>query len=215
MGRAGRRCGAARRLPAHGLHKDDTVWIIQGDEAYVYDALDQLPDPDPVVARAGEALASDVPVVLDGRRRTVLYEVTEPLALPTVFDRLTEDYLLDLYLEAGISPAEMLGVIAWWGVLAPQESIQIEGYRLPDPASDIAERLRSEIVLGEGAIASSYAQLVENVPQTEQEIAGRVVVTLDYGQVKQYVFDGADTLWVVTDHVGETEMVEEAIAALP
>ena len=51
----------------------------------------------------------------------------------------------------------------------------------------------------------------------EEEIAGRTVTTLDYEPVKQHIFSSADggTVWVVTDHVGETALVEEALAALP
>ena len=198
--------------------KDDTAWIIEGDEEYVWDALDQLPAPSPAGALPGDALLTEVPFTLDGRRRIGLYEATEPLFLPTLSERLgpeVDEWLLDLYLHAGVSPSEILGVIAWWGLESNQDGIQIEGYRLPEGAAEQLEQLRSEIVLGEGIETASYATLLEGVGRSEQELGGRSVTTLDYGSTKQHVFSGADTVWIVTDHVGEPELAEEAIAALP
>jgi len=198
--------------------KDDVVWVIEGDEEYVWDALDQLPEPAAVGSLAGDDLLTDVPYALDGRRRIGLYESTEPLFLPTLSERLgpeVDDWLLDLYLNAGVSPSEILGVIAWWGLESNQDGIQIEGYRLPPTAADQLERLRSEILLGEGGESASFAALLQGVGRLEQEIGGRTVTTLDYGDVKQHVFSSPDTVWVVTDHIGQAEMAAEAIAALP
>ncbi len=198
--------------------KDDTAWIIEGDEDYVWDALDQLPGPTPVGALTGDSLLTEVPYALTDRRRIGLYESTEPLFLPTLSERLgpeVDAWLLDLYLNAGISPSEILGVVAWWGLDSSQDSIQIEGYRLPAGAADQLEALRSQIILGEGADTSSYATLLDGVGRSEQEIGGHTVTTLDYGDTKQYVFSSEDTVWVVTDPLGETQMAEEAIAALP
>jgi hypothetical protein len=198
--------------------KDDTAWIIEGDEEYVWDALDQLPAPSPAGALPGDDLLTQVPYTLDGRRRIGLYEATEPLFLPTLSERPgpeLDGWLLDLYLRAGVSPSEILGVIAWWGLESNQDGIQIEGYRLPQDAAEQLEQLRSKIVLGEGAESTSYATLLEGVGRSEQELGGRTVTTLDYGDAKQHVFSGADTVWIVTDHVGEPELAEEAIAGLP
>lgn len=198
--------------------KDDTAWIVEGDEQYVWDALGQLPDPDPIGSLPGDSLMTEVPLTLDGRRRVGLSEAIEPLGLPTINSRLgpeLDDWLLDLYLGAGITPSEMLGVLSWWGLASNQDSIQIEGYRLPEAGSELLERLRSEIFLGEGVEDASYAWLLEGVELVESEIAGRDVTTLDYGPAKQHFFGSEDTVWIVTDHVGEAEMAEEAIAALP
>jgi hypothetical protein len=198
--------------------RDDTAWIIEGDEEYVWDALDQLPAPSPASALPGDSLLTEVPFTLDDRRRIGLYEATEPLFLPTLSERLgpeVDEWLLDLYLNAGVSPSEILGVIAWWGLESNQDGIQIEGYRLPEAAAEQLEQLRSEIVLGEGVETASYATLLEGVGRSEQELGGRSVTTLDYGSAKQHVFSSADTVWIVTDHVGEPELAEEAIAALP
>ena len=172
--------------------KDDVAWIIEGDEEYVWDALDQLPEPAAVGRLAGDDLLTDVPYALDGRRRIGLYESTEPLFLPTLSERLgpeVDEWLLDLYLNAGVSPSEILGVIAWWGLESNQDGIQIEGYRLPETAADQLERLRSEILLGEGGESASFAALLQGVGRLEQEIGGRTVTTLDYGDVKQHVFN--------------------------
>jgi hypothetical protein len=198
--------------------KDDTAWIIEGDEEYVWDALDQLPAPSPAGALPGDALLTEVPYTLDGRRRIGLYESTEPLFLPTLSERLgpeLDGWLLDLYLRAGVSPSEILGVIAWWGLESNQDGIQIEGYRLPQDAAEQLEQLRSEIVLGEGAESASFTALLEGVGRSEQELGGRTVTTLDFGDSRQHVFSGVDTVWIVTDHVGEPELAEEAIASLP
>jgi hypothetical protein len=198
--------------------KDDTAWIIEGDEQYVWDALDQLPAPTPAGALPGDDLLTQVPYTLDGRRRIGLYEATEPLFLPLLSERLgpeVDAWLLDLYLGAGVSPSEILGVIAWWGLESNQDGIQIEGYRLPPGAAAQLEQLRSQIVLGEGAESASYATLLEGVGRSEQELGGRTVTTLDFGDAKQHVFSAADTVWIVTDHVGEPELAETAIASLP
>ncbi len=198
--------------------KDDTAWIIQGDEEYVWDALDQLPAPAPVGILPGDSLVTEIPVALGDSRRIGLYEATEPLFLPTLSERLgpeVDAWLLDLYLNVGVSPSEILGVIAWWGLESNQDGIQIEGYRLPPGAADQVEELRSQIILGEGVEAASYASLLEGVGRIEQEIGGRAVTTLDFGDVKQHVFSSEDTVWVVTDNVGQPEMAAEAIAALP
>ncbi len=130
--------------------KDDTAWFIQGDNDNVWDVLNQLPDADPVSESSADSLYTDVPIALDGQRRIGLYESTEPLFLPTLGERLGDDleaWLLDLYLEAGISPSEMLGVIAWWGLEAAQDGIQIEGYRLPEGGEELTQRLLEEVFL--------------------------------------------------------------------
>jgi len=201
--------------------KDDTAWIIEGDEEYVWDALDQLPGADPIGALAAEPLVAQLPLVVNDRRRTGLYEATEPLFLPTLSERLSpelEAWLLDLYLEAGISPASMIGAISWWGIESSQESIQIEGYQLPGAPPEFVERLRRKVILAEfyevleGVLVSD---LPAGVTRTDGEVGGRQVSTLDFGPAKQHVFSSGDTVWVVTDHVGEPKMAEEAIAALP
>lgn len=191
---------------------DDTVWIIEGDEQYVWDALDQLPPVDPAGAQVDEQMIASLPLELDGRRRTGLYEATEPLFLPTLSEHLgdeLEQWLLDLYMGAGVTPAEMIGVVTWWGVESSQDSVQIEGYRLPGDDSDLVDRLVSEVILSTGGSPP------DGVSRTQETIAGRDVTTLDFGTLKQHIFSSGDTAWVVTDNIGESEMVEEAIAALP
>jgi len=202
--------------------KDDTVWIIEGDEEYVQDALSQLPGPDPVGVSAADSLFTAVPIELDGRRRVGLYESTEPLFLPTLGERLgvgIEQWLLDLYLGAGISPAEMVGVYTWWGLPTPQDGVQIEGYGLPSGGEEMLERLRTEVFLAQPDQSSETPdeldQLLAGVGFSEQEIAGQAVTTLDYGTMKQHIFSSGDALWVITDAVGEPDLVEQAIAALP
>lgn len=202
--------------------KGDTVWIIEGDEDYVWDALGQLPDPDPVGVSSADSLFTDVPIELGGSRRVGLYESTEPLFMPTLGERLgagIEQWLLDLYLGARISPAEMVGVYTWWGLPTPQDGVQIEGYRLPSGGEEMIERLRTEIFLAQpdqsGEAPGELDQLLAGVGFSEQEIAGQAITTLDYGTRKQHIFSSGDALWVITDAVGEPALVEEAIAALP
>ena len=199
---------------------DDTVWIIEGDEEYVWETLDQLPDAGPITSPVNDTLASEVPLALDGRRRVGLYEIAEPLFLPTFEQHLgpeIDPFLLGLYLDAGVSPSEMLGVAAWWGIETMQDSIQIEGYRLPPEASESLEMLRTEIFLGGGPDAETTSPLLEGIVQTEQEVGGRSVTTLDYEPAQQHIFSSAsgDTIWIVTDYAGEADLAEEAIAALP
>lgn len=210
--------------------KDDTAWIVQGDDEYVWDALGQLPDADPVAPSTADTLYTDVPLSLGGVRRIGLYESTEPLFLPTIGERLGdtfEDWLLELYLEAGITPAEMLGVIAWWGIDAAQDGIQIEGYRLPEGGEEMTQRLLDEVFLVRPPEVSvnpdvevpepvdDIAAMLSGVEFREEEIAGQAVTTLDYGGPKQYIFGSADTIWVISDPLEERALVEEAIEALP
>lgn len=210
--------------------KDDTAWIIQGDTDVVWDALGQLPDADPVAASSADSLYTDVPLTLGGQRRIGLYESTEPLFLPTLGERLgdgLEDWLLDVYLEAGVSPAQMLGVITWWGLEAAQDGIQIEGYRLPGGDEELTQRLLDEVFLirpAEGSVdpeapqtepVDEVTQLLEGVSFEEREISGQTVTELDYGGAKQYIYRSADTIWVVSDPLDQPELVEEAIATLP
>jgi hypothetical protein len=210
--------------------KDDTAWFIQGDTDYVWDALGQLPDADPIGLSSADSLYTDVPLALDGIRRYGLYESTEPLFLPTLGERLGDDieeWLLELYLEAVISPAEMIGVIAWWGLEAAQDGIQIEGYRLPVGGEELTQRLLEDVFLIRppevsvnpdapgGEDADDVALLFEGVEFTEEEIAGRPVTTLDFGGSRQHIFSSADTIWVVSDPLGQPELVEAAIEALP
>jgi hypothetical protein len=208
----------------------DTAWFIQGDNDSVFDALSQLPDAAPVGTSSADSLFTDVPLTLGGERRIGLYESTEPLFLPTLGERLgdnIESWLLDLYLEAGISPSEMLGVITWWGLEAAQDGIQIEGYRLPDGGEELTARLLDEIFLvrppevsidpeSEAALElDPVAAALQGVDFGEEEIAGQTVTTLDYGDTLQYIYSSADTIWVINDPLGERDKVEEAIAALP
>ena len=51
--------------------------------------------------------------------------------------------------------------------------------------------------------------------KSEEEIAGQSVTTLDYGDSRQHIFSTADTIWVISDPLGEPEKVEEAIERLP
>jgi len=210
--------------------RDDTAWFIQGDNDFVWDALSQLPDADPVAPSSADSLFTDVPLALGDKRRVGLYESTEPLFLPTLGERLggsIEDWLLDLYLDAGIAPSQMLGVITWWGLEAAQDGIQIEGYRLPEGGEELTQRLLDEIFLirppevsidpdSEAAPdVDPVATLLEGVDFSEEEIAGQMVTALDFGGSLQYIFSTADTIWVISDPLGERELVEEAIEALP
>jgi hypothetical protein len=201
--------------------KDDTAWIIEGDEPYVWEALDQLPGADPIGAIATQSLVSQLPVVLDGRRRTELYEFTAPLFLPTLSERLSparETWLLDLYLEAGVSPAEMIGAVSWWEIASNPEGIQVEGYQLPGAPAEYIERLLHEVILAETGVdaeGNPVSDLPEGVTRVDREIAGRDVATLDFGFSSQHVYSSGDTVWVVTDHAGEPDMAAEAVAALP
>jgi hypothetical protein len=205
---------------------DDTAWFVQGDNEFVGDALSQLPEPDPVTASSADSLTTDMPIALGGQRRIGLYESTEPLFLPTLGERLgegIEDWLLDLYLEAGISPSQMLGVITWWGLEAAQDGIQIEGYRLPEGGEAHTQQLLEEVFLvrppevslDPDAVTDEIAELLAGVEFTEEEIAGQMVATFDYGDVKQHIYSTADTIWVISDPLGEPELVEEAIETLP
>ena len=209
---------------------DDTAWFIQGDNEFVWDALDQLPESPAVGTSSADSLFTDMPLTLSGERRIGLYESTEPLFLPTLGERLgdgIEDWLLDLYLEVGISPSEMLGVITWWGLEAAQDGIQIEGYRLPEGGEELTQRLLDEIFLirpPEVSIdpeSDEYLELdpvaaaLEGVAFSEEEIAGQTVTTLDFGGSVQHIFSSADTIWVISDPLGERDKVEEAIEALP
>jgi len=173
---------------------------------------------------------TDVPVALGGERRVGLYESTEPLFLPTLGERLgdgIEAWLLDLYLDTGILPSQMLGVIAWWGLEAAQDGLQIEGYRLPEGGEAMTQRLLDEVFLVRPAEVSTdpealvdvavdpIADLLTGVEFGEEEIAGHMVTTLDYGGSLQYIYSSADTIWVISDPLGERAKVEEAIEALP
>lgn len=216
--------------PRTAYLKDDVAWLIQGDNDYVWEALDQLPDADPVAASSADSLYTDVPITLGGERRAGLYESTEPLILPTIGERLglgVEAWLLDLYLEAGMSPAQMLGVLTWWGFQAGQDGIQIEGYRLPEGGEELTQQLLEDVFLVRPPEVSADPEapfdepldeatsLLAGVGFSEGEIAGQAVTTLDYGEAKQHIFSSADTIWVISDPLDQRELVEEAIAALP
>lgn len=190
----------------------DTAWIMGGDEEYVLDLLGQLPEQAAAPAADGVALASALPVVLDGRRRTGLYEAREPLFLPGVQLRLgpaMDGWLLDLYLDEGLTPSDLVGAIAWWGVESSEESIEVEGYQVPGGSPEAVESLLTTVFLADGQT------LPDEVSRTEQELGGRTVTTFDFGYSTQHVFSSGDTVWAVTDHAGEPAMAEEAIAALP
>jgi hypothetical protein len=191
---------------------EDTAWLIEGDEPYVWEVLDQLPDVAAAGAVADAQMISQLPLELGGKRRTGLYEATEPLFLPTLSERLgpeLEQWLLDLYLGAGLTPADMIGAITWWGIESSQDSVQIEGYRLPGTDGELARSLLADVILAEGT------ELPDGVSRTEGQVGDRDVVTLDFGVVKQHIFLGGDTVWVVTDNTDEPELTAEAIAALP
>jgi hypothetical protein len=210
--------------------KDDTAWIVQGDENYVWDALGQLPEPDPVMPSSADSLYTDVPLTLGGVRRMGLYESTEPLFLPTLGERIGdtfEDWLLDLYLGTGMTPAEMLGVITWWGLDAAQDGIQIEGYRLPEGGEAMTQRLFEDVFLvrppevsvdtDEDSLGEldDISAMLSGVEFSDEDIAGQAVTVLDYAGPKQYIFSSADTIWVISDPLDERALVEEAVEALP
>jgi len=190
----------------------DTAWIIGADEGYVIELLEQLPAQSYSQSTGDAVLAGQLPVVLDGRRRTGLYEAREPLFLPGLELRTgpaLDAWLLDLYLEDGLTPTDLVGAIAWWGVDSSEESVEVEGYQVPDGSPELVESLRSGVFLGDGQA------LPDEVSRTDQELGGRQVTTFDFGYSKQHVFSSGDTVWVVTDHAGEPAMAEEAIASLP
>ena len=190
---------------------DETLWVFQGDETYVWEALDQLPSP-AAAAVDTVPLVTTIPLELGGYRRSLLYEVTEPLFLPALSERVgpaLDDWLRDAYLEAGITPAEMIGIIALWGSAETPDGVQVEGYQLPGAPPELIERLRSEVLLASGD------ELPEGVGRSDGQIAGRDVVTLDTGSSLQHIFSSGDTVWIITDVAGQEAQVEEAISALP
>jgi hypothetical protein len=190
----------------------DTAWVIGADEDHVIELLEQLPVGAPAAVSSDEMVSRRMPVEVEGRRRAGLYEAVEPLFFPTLSERLGpafEDWMLDLYLEEGISPTDILGAVAWWGLESSDQSIEVEGYQVPGASADMVERLHAEVLLGSGE------PLPGEVGRSEEERGGREVTTIDLGTVKKHVLASGDTVWVVTDHVGEAELAEAAIAALP
>jgi hypothetical protein len=190
----------------------DTAWIIGADEADVLELLEQLPAPAARETALEDLVTSRIPVELEARRRAGLYEAVEPLFLPALSDQLGpafEDWMLDLYLDEGIAPTDLIGAIAWWGLESSDQSIEVEGYQVPGGSPESVDRLRSEIILAGGE------PLAEEVGRSEAELGGRQVTTVDLGTSKKHIFSSGDTVWVVTDHVGEPELAEAAIAALP
>ena len=59
------------------------------------------------------------------------------------------------------------------------------------------------------------AAILAGVEFSEEEIAGQPVTTLDFGGSKQHIFSTNDTIWVISDPLGERAKVEEAIESLP
>jgi len=192
---------------------DDTAWIIGADDVYLEELLDQLPAQEYAEVAGSAVLASQLPAVLDDRRRTGLYELKEPLYfLPTLEARLgpaMDQWMLDLYMDSGLTPTDLVGAIAWWGLTSPDESVEVEGYQVPGASPELVERFRSEVFLNGGESLPGEAS------RSEQELGGRPVTSIDLGFTKQHIFSSGDTVWVVTDHVDEPAMAEEAIAALP
>lgn len=190
----------------------DTAWFIGADEGYVQELLEQLPEQSVAPSSDDAGLVSALPVVLDGRRRSGLYESREPLFLPAFDQRLgpaMEAWLLDLYLSEGIAPSDLLGAIAWWGDDSDEQSVEVEGYQVPGASPEILERLRTQVFLGDGSA------LPDEVGRVEQEFGGHAVTTIDFGYSTQHIFSSSDTVWVVTDHADEPALTEEAVAALP
>jgi hypothetical protein len=190
----------------------DTAWIMGGDEDYVQDLLSQLPEQAYSTAGGEVGLASKLPVTLDDRRRRGAYEDREPLFLPAMQLRLgaaLDTWLQELYLGEGLTPADLVGAIAWWGIQSSEESLEVEGYQAPGASPEVIEGLLTKVFLADGEA------LTDEVGRTEQELGGHQVTTLDLGYATQHVFSSGDTIWVVTDHAGEAAMAEEAIAALP
>jgi hypothetical protein len=190
----------------------DTAWIMGGDEEYILDLLGQLPEQASAPVVDSAVLASALPVVLDGRRRMGLYEAREPLFLPGVQLRLgpaMDGWLQDLDLGEGLTPTDLVGAIAWWGVESSEESIEVEGYQVPGGSPEAVQSLLTKVFLADGQA------LPDEVGRTEQELGGRTVTTFDFGYSTQHVFSSGDTVWVVTDHASEPAMAEEAVAALP
>jgi hypothetical protein len=190
----------------------DTAWYIGADEAYVQELLEQLPAQAAAASGDDASLVSTLPVILDGQRRTGLYEAREPLVLPTFDQRLgpaMEAWLLDLYLDEGIAPSDLLGAIAWWGIDGEEQGVEVEGYQVPGAPPEMLERLRTQVLLGDGSA------LPDEVSRVEQELGGHAVTTIDFGYSTQHVLSSGDTVWVVTDYAGEPAVAEEAVAALP
>jgi hypothetical protein len=187
------------------------AWIMGGDEEYVLEMLDQLPVSSMPLDPGAEVVSDRLPVVLEGRRRAGLYEALEPLFLPSIAEQLGdpfERWMLDLYLQEGITPTQMVGVIAWWGLQSSEDSIEVEGYQVPGATPEMVERLRSEILLG------GDEALEGEVSRVQEELGGRQVTTIDLGGSRKHIFGNGDTVWVVTDHIGEPAFAEAAIAAL-
>jgi hypothetical protein len=191
----------------------DTAWIIGGDEEHVQDLLGQLPIPQGPTSVEPELLSSRLPAELGGMRRAALYESIEPLFLPTLSESLGpafEDWLLDVYLDEGIRPADLVGTDTWWGLRAPEEGIEIEGYLVPGGSPEAVERLLRDVFLAGGET------LPVEVGRVEEEVGGRAVTTIDRGGgVKRHFFVSEGVVWVVTDHAGQPDLAAEAIAALP
>jgi hypothetical protein len=190
----------------------DTAWYIGADEVYVQELLEQLPAQAAAAPGDDASLVSTLPVVLDGRRRTGLYEVREPLVLPTFDQRrgpAMEDWFLDLYLDEGIAPSDLVGAIAWWGSGVDEQGVEVEGYQVPGASPEMLERLRTQVLLADGSA------LPDEVSRVEQELGGHAVTTIDFGYSTQHVLSSGDTIWVVTDYAAEPALAEEAVATLP
>ena len=190
----------------------DTAWMMGGDEGYVSEMVGQLPISAPAVAADEPSLASMVPNVLDGRRRAGLYESREPTFMPTLewgLSAVGDSWLLDLYLENGLTPADLMGAIAWWGVGSSEESVEIEGYQVPGASPELMDDFLQSVFLAAGG------SLPDEVGRTEEELGGRTVTSIDFDYQVQHIFGSGDTIWVVTDHAKEPDMAAAAIAALP
>jgi hypothetical protein len=160
-----------------------------------------------------ELISSQLPAQLGGKRRAGLYESVEPLFLPTLSETLGptfEEWLLDVYLDEGIEPTDLVGAWAWWGLQAAEEGVEVEGYLVPGASPEAVERLFRDVFLAGGDT------LPVEVGRVDEEIGGKAVTTIDRGGgVKRHLFTDDGVVWVVTDHAGQPELAAEAIAALP
>jgi hypothetical protein len=191
----------------------DTAWIIGGDEEYVQDLVSQLPRPEGPTTVEPELISSQLPAQLGGKRRAGLYESVEPLFLPTLSETLGptfEEWLLDVYLDEGIEPTDLVGAWAWWGLQVAEEGVEVEGYLVPGASPEAVERLFRDVFLAGGDT------LPVEVGRVDEEIGGKAVTTIDRGGgAKRHLFTDDGVVWVVTDHAGQPELAAEAIAALP
>jgi hypothetical protein len=199
----------------------DTVWVVEAEQPALLEIVEALPgEPAGEPVDPAPELIAEIPFLLAGEGRSQV-QVTSGWTnlLSTgpgeMFGPQFEEQELQLYLDQGITAADLVSVFGVWDTVA--EGAFIVGFRIDGADAELMSGVLTDVIVPAISLTSQQPTV------GERELAGRALTVVTDEAVDEadralstYNFLVAgDTVWMVNLATDDEAVLTEALEKLP